>query len=748
MESNSILVQWLGTYLVHSTVLALLALASPSIKALRTAHVQDALLKLALLTGIFSASLQVFTPYGSPLDLRASSTTMGSSQSSANPATAPPNMMTESTHGERSPTETNAAPAKPGFPIGADQAAPASEFNPVLLLWSLGILFLGGRIAHSLISLRRLLKHRQPVPAGPLYQEFRDLCVTAGLKRASLSFSANLSNPVALIGREVCVPESSLTDLQARSRKAILAHEIGHLTRHDPQWQWVFRSVEVLLFVQPLNFLLTRRLSRLSELLSDGWAVQSGSAPRDLAECLLAFARQQTQLMPTVACPMVGSRPTLSNRIQSLLENRAMTTRNTSRTLPLLAPAILVGTLLLPGMTNGMDWFKSNSRGATVEVNGRGNTTRINSMYRDDGIHLDVSAKGQFSFDNEESDLLSINDGGWFEISYEVAGDRHHFEFEGKDGMVVRSYSLNGEQQTFDQKARAVLAEALPIMFRVTGIDAEARVARLLGNGGTKTVIEEIEKIDSDLVMRIYVSSLAQQTNLNDNEVVRLLELMEDQLSSDLEHRLALSSLIESQDLSKSNWQTLINSSEQISSDLEQRLTLSLAATRMPDDRDLLAAYVQASNEISSDLEHRLALTALESYQGFDDETLSLLLRATANISSDLEQRLTLARFAEQSASSPAVVDYIDASREISSDLEARLALSSLLKAGPDADSTVLLVETAADSIGSDLELRLVLDGALDNYGDNQEVRDAVREAIDQIGSDRERSILSRRLYD
>ena len=746
METDSVLMQWLATYLIHSSVFALLAIGSRTVPALRPAHVQDALLKTALLAGIFSACMQVFTPIGAQMDLSTRQSEVNPWQTaSSQKVTTPVAGMGPHASGGNQASLADLSPIPVARKLGGDrlQSAP----HPALVFWGLGLLFMSFRLGSSMIALKLILADREPVPRGQLLNTFNNLCAQANLKQTKLSSSTGLSSPVALASREICVPRSCLTGLESHAQQAMLAHEIGHLSRRDPQWQWLFRIVETLLFVQPMNFLLTARLSGLSELLSDGLAVKSGGDRRHLARCLATLAGAQSRTPPRLACPMVGSKITVLERIKRLLENESMNTKETRHSVPILLTGILAGTLLLPGMSSGMDWFKSSSKGTSVEVNGKGSTTRINAHHRDDEIEFRVNAKGQFVFADNDADLAQINDGGWFEMTYEVAGQSHRFEFEGKDGQVIRSYSLNRQERAFDQAAREILAEAMPLMFRTTGIDAQARVGRLLKMGGAARVIEATEEISSDRVMRIYFSSLASQTTMTDHEVSQVIDIMERELSSDLEHRLGLSALVKHQDLSHESWLNLLKSTEQISSDLEQRITLGMAAEEMPDHRDILEAYVRASNSISSDLEQRLSLIALDSYSGFDDATLSRLLNATTNIASDLEQRLTLAHFAEQSAASPAVVDYIDAAREISSDLEARLALNTLLKAGLKRDAAILLVETAAESISSDLELRLLLSGVLDAHERDQDIRRAVRDAAKEM-SGHEARILGKQLAD
>lgn len=70
----------------------------------------------------------------------------------------------------------------------------------------------------------------------------------------------------------------------------MLAHELAHLVRRDPQWLVLARAIEMLFFFQPLNRLARRRMQEVAEYLCDDWAVARISRPVMLAKCLAAVA--------------------------------------------------------------------------------------------------------------------------------------------------------------------------------------------------------------------------------------------------------------------------------------------------------------------------------------------------------------------------------------------------------------------------------------------------------------------------
>ena len=83
----------------------------------------------------------------------------------------------------------------------------------------------------------------------------------------------------------------------------MLAHELAHLVRRDPQWLVLACLVERAFFFQPLNRLASRGIMESAEYLADDWAAhRSGHVP--LARCLVKVA-EWIQASP-LGVPMAG----------------------------------------------------------------------------------------------------------------------------------------------------------------------------------------------------------------------------------------------------------------------------------------------------------------------------------------------------------------------------------------------------------------------------------------------------------
>lgn len=93
-----------------------------------------------------------------------------------------------------------------------------------------------------------------------------------------LSISRRLPGPVALPGREICVPPRFFQQLDPDQQRAALAHELAHVVRRDPAWGICARVARLMLSVQVLARVAERRLATLAEINSDDWAADRSDA--------------------------------------------------------------------------------------------------------------------------------------------------------------------------------------------------------------------------------------------------------------------------------------------------------------------------------------------------------------------------------------------------------------------------------------------------------------------------------------
>jgi beta-lactamase regulating signal transducer with metallopeptidase domain len=311
---------WLLTYLVHSTVIlgAVWLIAS---RPVVSDTVREILWKSALVGGIVTATIQTAVtrePLGGQLRLA--------------PRTAGPRVPAI-----RVAVQGDLPDAAPRFLVMRSRGTRWT--NPLVVFWLVtaggGLLWLTSGHARTL----RALGARTPLEGTPIGHRLRALLARAGVHRSvELTCASAIASPVALPGGEVCLPRWALLELGPEEQDSMLAHEVAHLVRRDPQWLVLARAIEMAFFFQPLNRLARRRMQEAAEYLCDDWAVARTRRPVMMAKCLAVVAewvgRAPTsttpRLRPMSAMVESGGSP-LVRRVGRILGGRRAPHALTSR---------------------------------------------------------------------------------------------------------------------------------------------------------------------------------------------------------------------------------------------------------------------------------------------------------------------------------------------------------------------------------------------------------------------------------
>jgi hypothetical protein len=200
------------------------------------------------------------------------------------------------------------------------------------------------------VDLRRLLKTRRFHPTGRLLDR---LAVVMGLRRpVRLSTSAAIAVPFAIgINRpEICCPER-VGDLAVEHQRGLFAHELAHLVRRDPAWQLLYRLGEAILFLQPLNRLVRRRLEEIAEHLTDERAIACTGDRLGLARTLVVVAHWGVSNPPGLPATAFAAGPRLDRRIRHLISGNLGGRGNPKWTIAAAIALLLGSVVLLPAVT-------------------------------------------------------------------------------------------------------------------------------------------------------------------------------------------------------------------------------------------------------------------------------------------------------------------------------------------------------------------------------------------------------------
>lgn len=282
-----VLLAWLATYALHSTLL--LGTAWVLAQAARRVDVRDALWKLAAVGPLLSATLHVG---------------LGLAQGGT----------------EASPLDWRTMSWLPPSPGTMD---PALDARFWIAAWAAGACLGLGVRERRRRTFWRGMAGRRPVTDPELTLPLQALSARLGVRRAvRLTASERLRVPAAVGRAEICVPDPAFWRLSPAQRESVLAHEVAHLRRADPLWRAAFELLAVIFFFQPLHRVAAARLHETAEFACDEHTVVLTGHRRSLVESLAVFATGLTS-RPSGAVSHLGGQPSpLLARVQRVLDPR------------------------------------------------------------------------------------------------------------------------------------------------------------------------------------------------------------------------------------------------------------------------------------------------------------------------------------------------------------------------------------------------------------------------------------------
>ncbi len=606
-------------------------------------------------------------------------------------------------------TQSSAAVAPRMQPFTSTPVAPLPLSLDLDALLCVLVAWIAGAVLLSLITLRQALAlwrlqrclARDGEPANAALQSrLIRLSREMDVRTPTLRVLSGITSPLVL-RRTVLLPRwaEALDDAQ---QTAMLAHELMHLKRRDPLWRPLQRIALVPLFFHPLAWHAVRRLEALAETLCDQAAVERSGNPRALAECLAeCLARYSEQRSPVFAVAMAERSGGIVGRIQSLMENSQMTVSKIPVRWRWSALVVALAALIaLPGIV-------VTARDNTLSVkyrNGGSEYTMLSDMPVD-GERLRIDADGDFTLNDDESDVVRLGRGATLEIEQTRGGIVREIRFDTDASGVRRRYSVDGKAHPLDAGGKAWVATVIPEFFRRTGLQAEARAKRMLATGGVPRLLQEIALLDN--ARPEYLIQLFSQATLDDAQLAQALTLTK-AINSDSEMRRALTAISKHIAMTPQNVTRLLAMTSAFESDFERAEWLSSVLAMLPlqdSDRPLWTTTLNAFN---SDFEHRRTIERLIDIGKPQPLAISIALPAIREIQSDFERRSALEAVAKSGV--PVIDDdYLQAVDGMQSDFEQREALLALIRSSAPDLARSQNVLRSARRIESDVERGEVL---------------------------------------
>lgn len=302
---------WILTYSLHSVVLCVLALAATR------------WLRLSAAARCVVLRSAIFLPFATATIAVTGLTRAGALASKAVSVTSAVRPLFPASMGmqkvEMKITTINGRPPERALEVEDPVAAALAR---IIVL--LAVAISAGGLAlhrHRTRRLRRALEERTSSKAAV------PLALQHGIR---ISESSLIDVPVALRGKEICIPATSFAGMSFAEQQSVMLHELAHVDRNDPSWMDASRIVSAGTGWQPLVRVVCESLERETELAADQRAIALGARPHALVAGLAHFAGLVNPGYAGAGAALLRGDSPLVTRARLLLEPPA-----TPRTLPI-----------------------------------------------------------------------------------------------------------------------------------------------------------------------------------------------------------------------------------------------------------------------------------------------------------------------------------------------------------------------------------------------------------------------------
>src|SRR5215213_6852391 len=229
---------------------------------------------------------------------------------------------------------------------------------------------------------------------------------------------------------------------------------------------------------------------------------------------------------------------------------------------------------------------------------------RWRARWSGDDCSIDLRAIGAVKFNNDFTDIASISDDGNLELTEIQGRTMRRLSLKSDDGRLLRTWTVNGRDQPWDDTGRRWLASLLVELDRMSAVGVDYRFPALMASGGVQAVLNEAEKMSGDYARSVYLRRLIDSGKLSNAEYQRVVAIASRDISSDYEMSRILRAVAENTSLDNESMRTsYLNAVTRMSSDYERSRVLQTIFARSTTTREVARAAVRTASKFSSDYE-------------------------------------------------------------------------------------------------------------------------------------------------
>ncbi|WP_374164624.1 M56 family metallopeptidase [Arcticibacter sp. MXS-1] len=216
----------------------------------------------------------------------------------------------------------------------------------ISLLYVAGIVLQTVLLATSILKVQ-WYKDKRYLQQNELWQiRLEALMMELGIKRkVALFFGERISGPFTAgwLKPVILFPLAALNNLSTEQVEAILVHELAHIKRNDYFWNFLQRLMEMLLFFNPVTWVLSAEIKREREYCCDDVVLRQSDATVSYAKAL--FLLEQSRSGYSLMMQAAGQKNCLLDRIKRLTDME--TSKSTGLPKAIVLTGLMVTVLFL-----------------------------------------------------------------------------------------------------------------------------------------------------------------------------------------------------------------------------------------------------------------------------------------------------------------------------------------------------------------------------------------------------------------
>ncbi len=315
--------------------------------------------------------------------------------------------------------------------------------------------------------------------------------------------------------------------------------------------------------------------------------------------------------------------------------------------------------------------------------------------------NFNVESRGKFELTDDDRDIKNMSADGYLEIEKTVFGSRRSIIITSQGNTLKREYYEGRTSIAFEPEGRKWLSEILPELVRSTTIGAESRVNRFYRQGGSKGVLDEIGKLESDYVKAHY-ANLLMSLPIPIKDYASIAKQVSDAIDSDHYMTEFLKQNMSKFLTSKEATEALFIATKELDSDHYKTEVIKAALRSGTVSLENVKIILQAAGSMDSDHYKTEVFSSLLRQTNLTDEIIAEMINATKSIESDYYRSVVLNRALDKPGlSGSSFQKVLESVKDIGSDHYKTEVLTHLLRNNLPVEIQGLLINITA-SIGSD----------------------------------------------